>query len=181
MLAALGAVGLIVASAAPAGAVPSPLTMTDAAGDTTGTTEARGDITSIRVANRPSRLILSFHTRMGANPARSAYWNSADSGAGWLIDVDGEITSDVDYDFLVALGRPGMRAFVMSRTAILACTVTFTYATGTYRAEVPKRCLGNPARVRARLGIQLRYSVVDYVLDQAPDSGFTPPVRVTTN
>lgn len=165
---------------APAGAVPSPLTVNDSAFDMTGSPEPRGDITWIRIANKPDKLILSFHTRMGANPATSVYWDSATSGAGWLIDVNGDATSDFDYDYLVALGRPGLRASVSSRTAVLACTVTFTYATGTYRAELPKRCIGNPDRLRAWVGLQLQTSLVDIVQDRAPDAGFTRNVSTRT-
>lgn len=176
-----GVVALALSVTSPAGAATSPYSRTDAARDTVGflsrdpVPRAKGDIVSMRIVHKATKVTLSFTVRQGTNPATSPAWAPGTfTEATWQIDT----TGDFQDDFYVILGDRLAPSILAFNAAPVPCAATASFvAPATYRVVVPKSCLDDPARVRAKVGFVFGADDVTASSDIVPDSGFTPFVR----
>lgn len=179
-----GVLALFVSSASPAGAVTSPYTRADVAGDTVffmsrqPVNRPKADIVSIRIDHKSTKIVLRVTTRRGADPATSPLWAPGSfGGITWGIDTSGEPDSA---EFQVVLGSRLTPSVYSGHGAVLEeCAANSRFvAPATYRVDVPKSCLDNPTRVRAKVGVTYGADAATAVSDASPgDGAFTPFVR----
>jgi hypothetical protein len=175
LVAVVGILGLMVATAAPAGAVPSPYSRLDPVN--TENVYAKNDIKSIRIETGPT-ITVTLRTREGVNPAAHPAWKTANGSTfiAWTFD-----SSDNDQLFALSMrstasgpGEPVINAGLVQPCDGSQITFTFLPPNG-YRFSFPEFCVLNATRLRAVASY--RFNPVGnppHKTDRAPNAGYTP-------